>query len=130
MTNTTKSHTTLSSAFNQFKCFLTLSLLITFSFNAFSVDDPQQFNKEAYLDLSKPYTYNWNNAQPTIKQDNQATTLLKKVAGTARAALGSTNSDNTDQLGNKVTTSIKNQAVNKTEGLLNNSVNEFLNAFG
>jgi hypothetical protein len=51
MTNTTKSHTTLSSAFNQFKCFLALSLLITFSFNAFSVDDPQQFNKEAYLDL-------------------------------------------------------------------------------
>jgi hypothetical protein len=39
-------------------------------------------------------------------------------------------SDNTDQLGNKVTTSIKNQAVNKTEGLLINSVNEFLNAFG
>jgi hypothetical protein len=35
-----------------------------------------------------------------------------------------------DQLGNKVTTSIKNQAINKTEGLLNNSVNEFLNAFG
>jgi hypothetical protein len=32
-----------------------LSLLITFSFNAFSVDDAQQFNKEAYLDLSKPY---------------------------------------------------------------------------
>jgi hypothetical protein len=28
---------------------------------------------------------------------NQAPTLLKKVAGTARAALGSTNSDNTDQ---------------------------------
>jgi hypothetical protein len=27
-------------------------------------------------------------------------------------------------------TSIKNQAINKTEGLLNNSVNEFLNAFG
>jgi hypothetical protein len=37
---------------------------------------------------------------------------------------------NPDQLGNKVTTSIKNQAVDKTEGLLNNSVNEFLNAFG
>ena len=29
-----------------------------------------------------------------------------------------------------MTTSIKNQAINKTEGLLNNSVNEFLNAFG
>jgi hypothetical protein len=48
--------------------FLSWLLLITFSFNAFSVDDPQQFNKEAYLDLSKPYTYNWNNAQSTIKQ--------------------------------------------------------------
>ncbi|WP_139699079.1 inverse autotransporter beta domain-containing protein, partial [bacterium endosymbiont of Bathymodiolus sp. 5 South] len=123
-----------SSAFKQFKCFLALSLLITFSFNAFSVDDPQQFNKEAYLDLSKPYTYNWNNAQPTTKQDNQATTLLKKVAGTARAALGSTNSDNANQLGNKLTTGIrnklKNQAINKTEGLVNDKANKFLNAFG
>jgi hypothetical protein len=66
-----------------------------------------------------PYTYNWNNAQPTTKQDNQATTLLKKVAGTARAALGSTNSNNANQLGNKLTTGIsnqlKNQAINKTE---------------
>jgi hypothetical protein len=36
--------------------------------------------------------------------------------------LGSTNSDNVDQLGNKITTGIsnqiKNQAVNKTEGLI------------
>ena len=127
-------NSTFSSAFKQFKCFLALSLLITFSFNAFSVDDPQQFNKEAYLDLSKPYTYNWNNAQPTTKQDNQATTLLKKVAGTARAALGSTNSDNANQLGNKLTTGIsnqlKNQAINKTEGLVNDKANKFLNAFG
>ena len=123
----------LLSAFNQFKRFLALSFLITFSFNAFSVDNSQQpnkeeFNKEAYLDLSKPYKQ--NNPQPTPKKDNQATTILKEVAGATRTALGSTNSDNTDQLGNKVTTSIKNQAVNKTEGLLNNSVNEFLNAFG
>jgi hypothetical protein len=36
--------------------------------------------------------------------------ILKEVAGATRTALGSTNSDNTDQLGNKVTTSIKNQA--------------------
>ena len=119
---------TLSSVFNQFKHFLTLSLLITFSFNAFSVDNAQKSNKEAYLDLSKPYQQ--NNPQSAPKKDNQATTILKEVAGAARTALGSTNSDNTDQLGNKVTTSIKNQAVNKTEGLLNNSVNEFLNAFG
>jgi hypothetical protein len=44
---------------------LSLSVQVFLS-NAFSVDDPQQFNKEAYLDLSKPYTYNWNNAQSTI----------------------------------------------------------------
>ena len=116
------------SGVNKLKHFLALSLLVTFSLNAFSIDNPQQSNKEAYLDLSKPYQQ--NNPQPTPKKDNQATTILKEVAGATRTALGSTNSDNTDQLGNKVTTSIKNQAVNKTEGLLNNSVNEFLNAFG
>jgi hypothetical protein len=81
---------------------------------AFSVDNSQQpnkeeFNKEAYLDLSKPYKQ--NNPQSATKKDNQATTLLKAVAGSTRAALGSTNSDNTDQLGNKVTTSIKPPAI-------------------
>ena len=53
---------------------LALSLLIAFSFNAFAVANPQSFNKDAYLDLSKSYTYNWNNSQPVIKKDNQATT--------------------------------------------------------
>jgi hypothetical protein len=52
---------------------------------------------------------------------------------TARAALGSTNSDNANQLGNKLTTGIsnqlKNQAINKTEGLVNDKANKFLNAF-
>jgi hypothetical protein len=48
--------------------------LSTFSFNAFSADNlPQlnkeEFNKEAYLDLSKPYTYNWNNPQGYTKKD-------------------------------------------------------------
>jgi hypothetical protein len=38
----------LLSAFNQFKRFLALSLLITFSFNAFSVDNSQQPNKEEF----------------------------------------------------------------------------------
>jgi TPR repeat protein len=33
--------------------------------------------------------------------------LLKEVAGTARTALGSTNSDNTGQLGNKITKGVK-----------------------
>ena len=118
--------------FNQFKHFLALSLLITFSFNAFSVDDSQQFNKEAYLDLSKPYKQ--KNPQSATKKDNQATTILKEVAGTARTALGSTNSGNTDQLGNKITKGVsnqlKNKAINKTEGFVNNKANTFLNAFG
>ena len=137
MSNITKSHILLSSAFKQFKHFFALSLLITFSLNAFSVDDPQQlnkealnkeeFNKEAYLDLSKPYQQ--NNPQ-SAKQDNQATTILKEVAGAARTALGSTNSGNTDQLGNKITKGVsnqlKNQAINKTEGFVNNKANTFL----
>jgi hypothetical protein len=76
------------------------------------VDNPQQLNKEefnkaAYLDLSKPYT--GNTPQPVSEKYNQATTLLKEVAGTVRNALGSTNSDNVDQLGNKITTGISNQ---------------------
>ena len=109
---------------------LALSFLITFSFSAFAAESPQPFNKEAYLDLGKPYTHNWNNSQLTTKKDNQATTLLKEVAGTTRAALGSTNSGNTNQLGKKVATDIKNKAINKTEGFVNNKVNTFLNIFG
>ena len=107
------------------------------SFNAFAVDDnskqpnKEELNKEAYLDLSKPYTHKQSN---TTKKDNQATALLKEVAGTARTALGSTNSDNTGQLGNKITKGVsnqlKNKAINKTEGFVNNKANTFLNAFG
>ncbi|SSC10371.1 hypothetical protein, partial [thiotrophic endosymbiont of Bathymodiolus puteoserpentis (Logatchev)] len=111
--NTTKSQLTSVSALsglNKFKHFLAFGLLITLSFNAFAVDNSEQpnkeeLNKEAYLDLSKPYTHKQSN---TTKKDNQATTLLKEVAGTTRAALGSTNSGNTNQLGKKVATDIKN----------------------
>ena len=136
--NTTKSQLTPASTLsglNKFKHFLVLSLLITFSFNAFAADNSEQPNKElskeAYLDLSKPYTHKQSN---TTKKDNQATAFLKEVAGTARTALGSTNSGNTDQLGNKITKGVsnqlKNQAINKTEGFVNNKANTFLNAFG
>ena len=137
--NTTKSQLTPVSALsglNKFKHFLALGLLITLSFNAFAVDNSEQpnkeeLNKEAYLDLSKPYTHKQSN---TTKKDNQATALLKEVAGTARTALGSTNSDNTGQLGNKITKGVsnqlKNKAINKTEGFVNNKANTFLNAFG
>ncbi len=127
----------LASGLNKFKHFLALSLLITLSFNALAVDDnseqpnKEELNKEAYLDLSKPYTHKQSN---TTKKDNQATALLKEVAGTARTALGSTNSDNTGQLGNKITKGVsnqlKNKAINKTEGFVNNKANTFLNAFG
>ncbi|VVH51331.1 hypothetical protein BPUTSESOX_157, partial [uncultured Gammaproteobacteria bacterium] len=124
------------SGLNKFKHFLALGLLITLSFNAFAVDNSEQpnkeeLNKEAYLDLSKPYTHKQSN---TTKKDNQATALLKEVAGTVRTALGSTNSGNTDQLGNKITKGVsnqlKNKAINKTEGFVNNKANTFLNAFG
>ncbi|CAC9427785.1 hypothetical protein [uncultured Gammaproteobacteria bacterium] len=138
--NTTKSQLTPASTLsglNKFKHFLALSLLITLSFNALAVDDnseqpnKEELNKEAYLDLSKPYTHKQSN---TTKKDNQATALLKEVAGTARTALGSTNSDNTGQLGNKITKGVsnqlKNKAINKTEGFVNNKANTFLNAFG
>ena len=138
--NTTKSKLTPASTLsglNKFKHFLALGLLITLSFNAFAVDDnskqpnKEELNKEAYLDLSKPYTHKQSN---TTKKDNQATALLKEVAGTARTALGSTNSDNTGQLGNKITKGVsnqlKNKAINKTEGFVNNKANTFLNAFG
>ena len=138
--NTTKSQLTPASTLSglsKFKHFLALSLLITLSFNAFAADNSEQpnkeelskevLNKEAYLDLSKPYTHKQSN---TTKKDNQATTLLKEVAGTTRAALGSTNSGNTNQLGKKVVTDIKNKAINKTEGFVNNKANTFLNAFG
>jgi hypothetical protein len=50
-----------------------------------------------------------------------------------RTALGSANSDNSDQLGSKITTGIshqfENQAINKTEGLVSDKANTFLNTF-
>jgi hypothetical protein len=56
------------------------------------------------------------------------------VEAGVNAALGSTNSNNANQLGNKLTTGIsnqlKNQAINKTEGLVNDKANKFLNIFG
>ena len=110
--------THISRVLSKFKHFLAFSVL-TLSLNVTSSGDINQFDKEAYLDFGKPYTYNWNNPQSYTKKDNQATILLKEVAGTVRNALGSTNSDNVSQLGDKVTTGIsnqlKNKAISKTE---------------
>jgi len=139
---TTKSQLTPTfNRLNKLRRFLALSLLVTLSFNAFSADNFQQpdkeesnkeeFNKEAYLDLSKPYTHKQSN---TTKKDNQATTFLKEVAGTVRSAIGSTNSNNANKLGSKITTDVeshlKNKAINTTEGLINDKTNQFINKFG
>jgi hypothetical protein len=90
------------------------------------------FDKSAYLNLNQEY--NWNSPQSYDKKDNQATTLLKAVAGTVRNALGSTDSDNAGELGNKITTGLQDQletqVINKTEELLNAKANQFVNQFG
>jgi hypothetical protein len=46
------------------------------------VDNAQQSNKEAYLDLSKPYQQ--NNPQSAPKKDNQATTILSQPLKTTQ----------------------------------------------
>ncbi|VVH57079.1 hypothetical protein BSPCLSOX_1132, partial [uncultured Gammaproteobacteria bacterium] len=117
--------------------FLFASSLLTLSLNV-SSSDTQAFNKDAYLDLSKPYTYNWNNTQSYTKKDNQANKLLKQVGttigSTVHSAIGSTNSDNANQFGNKITTGIKgqlkNQAISNVESRINQKANEYANSFG
>ncbi|CAC9517393.1 hypothetical protein [uncultured Gammaproteobacteria bacterium] len=113
--------------------FLFASSLLTFSLNV-SSSDTQAFDKDAYLDFSKPYTYNWNNTPSYTKKDNQANKLLKQVGRTIGSAIGSTNSDNVSQLGNKITTGIKgqlkNQAINNVESLVNKKANKYANSFG
>ena len=117
---------------HNFKFFFT-SILLTLSLNVGS-SDTQTFSKDAYLDLSKPYTYNWNNSPNYTKKDNQANKLLKQVGTTIGSAIGSTNSDNASQLGNKITTGIKsqlkNQAISNVESRINQKANEYANSFG
>jgi hypothetical protein len=62
------------------------------------------FDKSAYLDLNTEY-----NQTVVNKKDSKTTTFLKEVAGTIRNALGSTDSDNVGELGNKITTGLQNQ---------------------
>jgi 4-hydroxy-3-methylbut-2-enyl diphosphate reductase IspH len=71
---------------------------LVLSLNAGAVEDAEKFNKKAYLDLSKPYTYNWNNSPSYTKKDNQATLFLKEAGSTLRGTIGSTNSNNTNKL--------------------------------
>ncbi len=120
-----------STALTKLKYLFSVSLL-TLSLNV--VSDTQQFNKAAYLDFSKPYTYNWNNTQAVNKKDNQATTLLKEVASTVRNTLGGTDSNNANQFGKTLSTNVanqlKNKAISTTEGFINDKANEYANSIG
>ncbi|KAA0437497.1 MAG: hypothetical protein FXV80_06490, partial [Candidatus Thioglobus sp.] len=110
---------------------------LTLSLNVSAVDI-QAFNKEAYLDLSKPYFYNWNNKTATRRKESQARKIFKQFATesakTARQTLGSTNSDNTSEFGKKfkksLKQSLKSQAVSKTQSYINSKANKFANKFG
>ena len=132
MKKTTLSNLTCNKLLHNLR-FLFTSSLLTFSLNV-SSSDTQAFDKDAYLDLSKPYTYNWNNTSGYTKKDNQANKLLKQVGRTIGSAIGSTNSDNVSQLGNKITTGVKgqlkNQAINNVESLVNKKANKYANSFG
>jgi uncharacterized protein (TIGR02145 family) len=87
------------------------------------------FDKSAYLDLNTEY-----NQTVVNKKDSKTTTFLKEVAGTVRNALGSTDSDNVGELGNKITTGLQNQlenqAISTTESIINDKANQFVNQFG
>ena len=83
------------------------------------------FDKATYLDLNTEYTQTVVN-----KKDSKTTTFLKEVGGTLRTALGSTDSDNAGELGNKISSGLKTQALNKAEGLMNDKTNQFFNQFG
>ena len=122
------------SILNKFKHLLVFGTL-ALSLNVTS-GDVNQFNKQAYLDLNTEY--DWNQPQSYYRKDNQATTLLKETVGIIHGAVGSTDSDNVNQLSDKITTGIqsqiRNRAINdtirKTEDMINNKANELANRFG
>ncbi|KAA0449565.1 MAG: hypothetical protein FXV79_03810, partial [Candidatus Thioglobus sp.] len=132
-TNTQPKGTTmLNNTFSKLKQLFIFSAL-TLSLNVTAVDT-QAFNKEAYLDLSKPYSYNWNNKTATKRKESQARKIFKQLATesakTARQTLGSTDSDNTSEFSKKFKQSLKRQAISKTQSYANLKANEFANKFG
>jgi hypothetical protein len=102
------------------------SSLLTLSLNV-SSSDTQAFNKDAYLDLSKPYTYNWNNTQSYTKKDNQANKLLKQVGTTigSRVKLGL----DKGKFG-RIVIKWGHQAISNVESRINQKANEYANSFG
>jgi hypothetical protein len=101
---------------------------ITLSLNVTSVDNINQFDKEAYLNLNQQYSFN---SQEIIKKESAFDTLFTEVLHSMRNELGATNSDNIDQLGNRISDNLKNKVVNNSfdtaEEFINKTANEFVN---
>jgi uncharacterized protein (TIGR02145 family) len=106
---------------------LTLSLNVV-SLNVASVNSVEQFNKNAYLNLNQGYNFNH---QVFTKEKNAFDTLFSEVFSSVRNELGVTDSDNIDQLGNRIANNLENKVVNqsvrKTEQFINKTANEFFN---
>jgi uncharacterized protein (TIGR02145 family) len=101
---------------------------LTLSLNVTSVDYINQFNKEAYLNLNQEY--NFNN-QEFVKKESVLDDIFTEALYSVRNELGSTDSDNVNQLGSRISDNIKNKIVNssisKTEQFINKTANELIN---
>ena len=86
---------------------------LTLSLNVTSAGDIQSFDKAAYLDLNQNYANDYQAIN--TKEENAKIGFFKEIIGSVRNALGSTNSDNTDQLGAKITSDLKAKLENKLE---------------
>jgi uncharacterized protein (TIGR02145 family) len=110
------------------KKLLTFSAL-TISLNVTSVNNSNQFNKEAYLNLNQEY--NFNNYVATEKKKGIFDSLFTGTFSSIRNELGSTDSDNMGQLGSKISNNLKNKVINNSisqvEQFINKTANEFVN---
>ena len=104
---------------------------LTLSLNVTSAGDIQDFNKAAYLNLNQEYSYN---TQVATKEDDAITAFFKAIGSSIRNALGGTDSDNANQLSDKIATDLQNKAgntvIDKAESIINDKANEFTNSFG
>jgi uncharacterized protein (TIGR02145 family) len=102
--------------------------VLTLSLNVTSIYSVDQFNKNAYLNLNQKYNFNH---QVVTKEKNAFDTLFAEIFSSVRNELGSTDSDNIDQLGNRIANNLENKAINqgvhKTEQFINKTANEFFN---
>jgi hypothetical protein len=113
------------------KKILTFSAL-TISLNVTSVNDRNQFNKEAYINLNQEYSYNDYTAPE--KKKGMFDSLFTGTFSSIRNELGSTDSDNMGQLGSRISNNLKNKVINNSisqvEQFINKTANEFVNNTG